>query len=88
MAIWETGRHPIPVIAAQTSSRLRSLSTPEVFFGQVIQTSASGAADLSSFFADVSMSHLLVAKNWTNSCVPPIASEMTTPSGRGASDFK
>lgn len=33
MAIWETGRQPVPSIAAQTASRLRSLSTPEVFFG-------------------------------------------------------
>ena len=33
MAICETGRHPVASMAAHTSSRLRSLSMPEVFFG-------------------------------------------------------
>jgi len=63
MAICETGRHPVSSIAAQTASRLRSLSTAEVFFGYVIQTRAPVDAAWSSFFADFSISDLFVAKN-------------------------
>jgi len=33
IAMMETGRHPVPLIASEMRSRLRSLSIPDVFFG-------------------------------------------------------
>lgn len=88
MAMMDMARHPALLIASRITSRLRSLSVLDVFFGNEIHTKAFRAACFGSFLANLLISDRRLAKICTNGYIPAAVEEMASVPGMGASSFR